>query len=235
MLAIAEPHTLLQWAIATLQIVAIDIVLAGDNAVVIALAVRQLPRGQRLLGILIGSGMAVALRVVLTYFAAQLLAISYVQLAGGAIVLWIALKLLRDNTGEGDEPHGRAANSLWSAAWLILVADVTMSLDNVIAVAGASHGSRWLLLFGLGLSIPLVVFASNLLSRLMDRYSIIVWAGAAILGWVGAEMMLTDRLFFPPGEHPNPWLQRGVGVLGAALVVLVGEARRRRVRSRRQN
>ncbi|HVS53020.1 MAG TPA: TerC family protein [Opitutaceae bacterium] len=226
--AIAEPHTFAQWVVATLQIVVIDVVLAGDNAVVIALAVRQLPPRQRMLGILLGSGMAVCLRVLLTYFAAQLLAVSYVQLVGGVLVVWIALKLLRDNTAESDEPHVKTATTLWSAAWLILVADVTMSIDNVLAVAGASKGSQWLLLFGLGLSIPLVVFTSNLLSKLMDRYAIIVWAGAGILGWVGAEMIATDRLFFVPPAHPGTLALRGAGLAGAAFVIAIGWIKRKR-------
>jgi len=229
---LAPPHTLLQWLAAIFQIVAIDVVLAGDNAVVIALAVRQLERRQRVLGIVIGAGMAVVLRVGLTYFAAQLLAVRYVQLIGGGLVLWIAVKLLRDNLAHEDAaPAAKSAATLWSAAWLILVADVTMSIDNIIAVAGASKGSRLLLFFGLGLSIPLVIFASNLLAKLMDHYPIIVWAGAALLGWVGAEMAVTDNIFFPPPERPNPWLLRGAGLGGAALVVGIGTWLRRKGRA----
>lgn len=217
-----------EWFLAVFNIVWIDIVLAGDNAVVIALAVRQLKARERLLGIILGSAFAVALRVVLTFFAAQLLAINYIKLVGGALVFWIAIKLLRDNTGEGEEGEGKSATTLWSAVWLILVADVTMSIDNVLAVAAASKGSFALLLFGLGLSIPLVVFTSNLLSKLMDRYSIIVWIGAALLGKVGGEMIVTDHLFFAPPEVPDAWFVHSVGVVSAGIVVAVGWFVRRR-------
>jgi predicted tellurium resistance membrane protein TerC len=136
-------------------------------------------------------------------------------------VFWIAVKLLRDNMGARKEAHGKAASGLWSAVWLILVADITMSIDNVLAVGAASKGSKTLLWFGLGLSIPLVVFTSNLLSKLMDRYPVIVWIGAAILGKVGAEMVISDHLFFPE-DHPDGWLLHSIGGLGALLVVGIG-------------
>ena len=214
------------WAI--LSIVLIDIVLAGDNAVVIALAVRKLPPKQRLMGIALGSAFAVVLRVGLTFVAAQLLALNYVKLVGGLLILWIAVKLLLDNTGE--RLPGKEADGLWSAVWLILVADITMSLDNVLAVAAASRGSFGLLLFGLGLSIPLVVFTSNLLARLMDRYPIIIYVGSAILGKVGGEMIMTDRLV---GEvfSPPPWLvlaTEGGCALGVILAALAWQRMRRR-------
>jgi YjbE family integral membrane protein len=225
-----QPQTPWEWAIAIISIVLIDIVLAGDNAVVIALAVRQLPPRQRFIGIMLGSGVAVGLRVVLTFFASQLLAMSYIKLIGGALVFWIAVKLLKQNTG-GHDANGKAAAGLWSAVWLILVADITMSVDNVLAVAAASKGSFWLLMFGLGLSIPLVVFTSNLLSRLMDRYPIIVWIGAAILGKVGGEMIVTDHLFFPPPLVPDPWFVHSIGVAAAGLVVALGWLVRRRRRA----
>jgi len=206
---------------AVLSIVLIDIVLAGDNAVVIALAVRTLPPKQRLMGILLGSGVAVVLRVGLTFIAAQLLAMNYIKLVGGGLILWIAVKLLVDNTG--DKPHGEAAGGLWQAVWLILVADITMSIDNVLAVAGASKGSFPLLMFGLGLSIPLVVFTSNLLAKLMDRYPVIIYLGAAILGKVGGDMIMTDRLT-EEFLHPVPWLVHtveGVLAVGVILVAIV--------------
>ncbi len=213
-----------EWMLAVLSIVLIDVVLAGDNAVVIALAVRRLEKKERLWGILIGSGMAVALRVGLTYVASQLLAINYIKLVGGLLILWIAVKLLLENA---EAQQGKAeARNLWHAVWLITVADITMSLDNVMAVAGAAKGSFGLLLFGLALSIPLVVFTSNLLSKLMDRYSLIIYIGAAILGKVGGEMIMTDRLtdelFHPPG-----WLVQVVEGLLAAGVILVALAWRR--------
>ena len=223
-LASASLHTPWAWTLAILQIVLIDIVLAGDNAVVIALAVRQLEKKERLWGIVIGSGMAVVLRVGLTFVASQLINMDYVKVAGGALILWIAVKLLRENTGP-DLGHA-AAKSLWQAVWLITVADITMSLDNVLAVAGASKGSFGLLLFGLGLSIPLVVFTSSLLSQLMDRYPVIVYLGSAVLGWVGGGMIMTDRLV--AGLWPASALEiRAVESLCAVLVVLTPLIRRK--------
>ena len=212
------------WFFAILQIIAIDIVLAGDNAVVIALAVRRLEKRERMWGIIIGAGMAVILRVGLTFMASQLLAINYIKLAGGLLILWIAVKLLRENIG-GEQTKAEARN-LWHAVWLITVADITMSLDNVLAVAGASKGSFGLLLFGLGLSIPLVVFTSNLLARLMDRYPVIIYAGSAILGKVGGDMIMTDRLIMDV-FHPEPWLIHAVEGLLAMGVILLALAWRR--------
>ena len=227
-LSAANLHTPWQWCVAIFYIVMIDIVLAGDNAVVIALAVRTLPPKERLLGITIGSGVAVALRVGLTYVAAQLLSINYIKLVGGILILWIAIKLLLDNTG--DKAQGRAAGGLWQAVWLILVADITMSVDNVIAVAGASKNNFGLMLFGLGLSIPLIVFTSNLLSKLMDRYRIIIYLGSAILGKVGGEMIMTDRLMVET-FHPESWLVHLVEVTLAIGVVLVAVVWQRGLRS----
>lgn len=206
---VTEPHSAWEWMVAIFNIVWIDIVLAGDNAVVIALAVRGLPPRQRLLGIILGAGAAVVLRVGLTFVATQLLLVKFVQLVGGLLIIWIAFKLLKQNEGGPDE--GKAgASGLWQAVWMILVADITMSLDNVLAVAGAARGHFGLLLFGLALSIPLVVFASNLISKLMTRYQIVVFLGAAILGKVGGEMMFTDAVV---ASRLLPWWQ---GVTGAA-------------------
>jgi len=223
-LATANLYSAWDWAVAILQIVLIDIVLAGDNAVVIALAVRQLDKKERFWGIAIGSGMAVVLRVALTFAASQLINMDYVKVAGGGLILWIAVKLLRENTGTGKRLA--AARNLWHAVWLITIADITMSLDNVLAVAGASKGSFGLLLFGLGLSIPLVVFTSSLLSRLMDRYPVVVYLGSAVLGWVGGGMIMTDRLVV--GLWPASDLEiRAVEVLCATLVVLTPLVRRK--------
>jgi YjbE family integral membrane protein len=206
-------------SLSVLSIVLIDLVLAGDNAVVIALAVKSLSKRKRLLGIAFGAGFAVALRILLTVFAAQLLQISYVKFVGGVLIFWIALKLLIQDI-EAEE-GGREATNIWNAIWIIMVADITMSTDNILALAGASKGNLFLLLFGLGLSIPLVVFGSTLLSRLMDKYPIIVYLGAAVLGKVAAELIFTD-----------PVVEEMVGisrttlyileVLGAVLVVALG-------------
>jgi len=201
------------------SIIIIDLVLAGDNAVVIAMAVRVLPRAQRLKGITFGAGAAVVLRVVLTFFAAQLLQISYVKLAGGGVILWIAVKLFLE--AGVDENGQKEAKNLWQAIWVIVIADITMSTDNVLAVAAASHGSLFLLIFGLSLSIPFVVFASNLLSKLMDRYPIIIYIGAAILGRVGGEMMMTDP-FVLKVLNPSKLVQYGVEVFCTVGVIGIG-------------
>ncbi|HUR59480.1 MAG TPA: TerC family protein [Opitutaceae bacterium] len=188
-----HPQTFWDWVIAIFYIVWIDIVLAGDNAVVIALAVRNLPPKQRKMGIMLGAGAAVLLRTLLTAVTTKLLTIPYLKLIGGLMILWIAFKLLRQHESEhGSEKGG--AEGLWQAVWMIIVADITMSLDNVMAVGGAAGGNNALIIFGLALSIPLVVFGSNLISRLMAKYQIIVFIGAAILGKVGGEMIMTDRI-----------------------------------------
>jgi YjbE family integral membrane protein len=202
-----------------LNIVVIDLILAGDNAVVIAMAVRSLPRRQRQWGIILGAGAAVVLRVALTFFVAQLLGIPFLKLAGGALIAWIAVKLFVEGTPEQAD---KEAKNLLQAMWLIVVADITMSLDNVLAVAGASHGNLFLLIFGLALSIPLVVFTSNLLSMLMDRYPIIIYIGAAVLGRVAGEMIFTD----PAVEgwlNPSPWFRYAMEAVFAVGVILVGK------------
>ncbi|MCL5125101.1 MAG: TerC family protein [Deltaproteobacteria bacterium] len=179
-------------AFAVSQIFLIDIVLAGDNAVVIAMAVRSLPKKKRRFGIIFGAGLAVILRVALTFFAAQLLELNFVKLVGGLLVFWIGCKLLVQDAVT--QKTGSPGTSLWNAIWTIMVADVTMSTDNILALAAASRGNLPMLIFGLVLSIPLVVFASDLLSRLMGQYRFIIYFGAAILGKVAAEMIFSDPL-----------------------------------------
>ncbi len=203
-----QPHSPWEWCVAVFYIVWIDIVLAGDNAVVIALAVRNLAPKQRKMGIILGAGAAVVLRAALTAVTTQLLTIPYLKLVGGLLILWIAFKLLRQGEAEHDE-NKQGAQGLWQAVWMIIVADITMSLDNVMAVGGAARGNNTLILFGLALSIPLVVFGSNLISQLMVRYQIIVFIGAAILGKVGGEMIMTDKIV---ATHLLPWWS---GVVGA--------------------
>lgn len=205
---------------ALMSIVLIDLILAGDNAVVIAAAVRSLPRKQRQKGILLGAGAAVVLRVFLTYFAAQLLQMSYVKLIGGLFILWIAVKLFVDSSPE--EEVRQNAHSILQALWVIVVADLTMSVDNVLAVAGASKGNLFLLLFGLGLSIPFVVFTSSLLSMLMDKYPLIIYAGAGILGKVGGEMIFTDPIVVERIQIPEVLLY-GLEALFAVGVIVVGK------------
>jgi YjbE family integral membrane protein len=204
---------------AILQITLIDLVLAGDNAVVIALAVQNLHGRQRKLGIIAGAGGAVVLRVIATFVCAQLLQIQFVKLAGGAVIIWIAFKLMIMQSEGGEEAHGKEASTVLQALWIIVVADISMSIDNMLAVAGACHGNLFLLLFGLILSIPLVVCGAGILAMLMDKYPIIVWIGAAILGKVGGEMMITDP-WIEGLLHPSKTVEYAVmGFFVAAVVV----------------
>ncbi len=224
------------WWLAIPSITLIDVVLAGDNAVVIALAVRQLKPAQRLAGSALGAALAVVLRVVLTFFAGRLLALDYVKLVGGALVLWIAIKLIGAEAEADEAAEDKTTATFWATVRWILIADLSMSIDNVLAVAAASRGSLALILFGLVLSIPLIVFTSNFLSRLMDRYAFIAWLGAALLGKVAGEMIVVDRLFFPDAARPpSPWLVHSVGATGALVVVLTGWLLRAARRHRRQS
>jgi len=201
-----------------LSIVLIDLVLAGDNAVVIALAVKNLRGKQRRTGIIFGAGAAVALRVVLTFFVAQLLQISFIKLFGGILILWIAVKLFIE--GAPEDKFQKEATTFWQAIRVIVIADIIMSTDNILAVAGACKGNFFLLLFGLALSIPFVVFTSSLLSRLMDKYPVIVWIGAAVLGRVGGEMMITDP-WVVEKINPGTTLKYACEIIGAVGVIAV--------------
>jgi YjbE family integral membrane protein len=213
------------------SVVLIDVLLAGDNAVLIAMAVKSLPPAQRRLGIAVGAGGAVVLRVILTFFAARLLQLSYLKLIGGILILWIAVKLLTEGSGDNDE--GRQAHNLRQAVWLILVADITMSIDNILAVAAASKGSLPLLILGLGLSITFVVFTSSLLSSIMDRYPAVVRIGAAILGRVGAEMIFTDPWVLA-NLRPSETFSIGAQIAGAAGVLLAGWGLKKRAAEKRK-
>jgi YjbE family integral membrane protein len=183
-------HLTFDFIIRALQIVLIDILLAGDNAVVIAMAVRSLSPAQRRTGALAGGGFAIVLRIILTFFAARILDLPFFRLIGGLLIFWIAVKLLTDSK---DAPETEpTAQSLRHAIWIILVADLTMSLDNIIAVAAVSKDSITLLIAGLGLSISFVMFMSGILARIMNRYPIVLWAGAAILGQVAGDLIVHD-------------------------------------------
>lgn len=209
----------LKFLSAVASIVLIDLILAGDNAVVIALAVRSLPKKQRQAGIILGSGAAVLLRVVLTFFAAQLLKVSLLKLGGGILITWVAVKLFLQGTE--DKKVGEAGN-LWEAVRLIVFADIVMSTDNVLAVAGASHGNFFLLLFGLALSIPFVVGTSTLLSMLMDKYPFIIYIGSGILGKVAGEMIITDPWVYEK-LHPSKSVEYLVMAVFAVGVIVVGK------------
>ena len=208
------------------SIILIDLTLAGDNALVIAVAVRSLPRRERRIGTAFGAAGAVLLRIALTIFAARLLRIPYVQLAGGLFIVWIAVKVLVDASDPPDSAP--APKRLLQAIWYVVFADLTMSTDNILAIAGASKGSVPLIVFGLCVSIPFVVFASNLLADLMNRYPATIYLGGAILGQVGGEMILKDP-FVAGILHPTDTLRYVVeGVLIVAVVVagkLLGKKR----------
>jgi YjbE family integral membrane protein len=217
-------HFNLAFFSALFSIIVINLILSGDNAVVIALACKCLPKKQRLWGITLGAGAAVVLRIILTFFAAQLLLIPYLKLAGGVLIAWIAVKLFLEGT---EEAKCDEAGNLWQAVKIILIADLVMSVDNVLAVAGASGGNMFLLIFGLGTSIPLVVGTSTLLSMLMDKYPIIVYIGAAVLGKVAGELIITDP-FVEGLLHPPKFVEYGIQAVFAIGVVVVGKMLQRR-------
>ena len=207
--------------IGLLQIIGVNIVLSGDNAVVIALAARGLPPEQQKKAIFWGSGAAVVMRIVLTIVAVELLRLPYLRLVGALLLLWIAVQLLVPE--DEDEGHGKVGTSLAAAIKTILLADLVMSLDNVIAVAAAAKGSNFLLIVGLAVSIPLVVFASQLLLTLMQRFPIIITLGAALLGWVAGDMAVTDPIDKPWVDVHAAFLHWGAPLAGAIGVVVVGK------------
>ena len=203
-----------------LKIVWINIILSGDNAVVIALAARSLPPHQQKKAIFWGSGAAVVLRVVLTLIAVKLLERPYLQIIGGLLLLWIGVQLLGDEDDE--EGESSETGGLMAAVRTILIADLVMSLGNVIAVAAAAKGSMVLLVLGLLISIPLVVFGSTLMIKLMERFPIIVILGAALIGWVAGETILGDRSL-EAVVAANGWLHYVGPLAGAAFVIVVGK------------
>ena len=205
--------------LALAQIILINIVLSGDNAVVIALACRSLPHEQQKKAILFGSVGAIVLRVLLTFFAVYLLTLPYLKLLGAALLLWIGIGLLK---GEDDEEELEGHSGLMAAIKTIIIADLVMSLDNVIGVAAAAKGNILLLVLGLVISIPLIIFGSTLILKLMNRFPIIITLGAALLGWVAGEMALSDPSIKTYVEN-NHLLHTLAPAAGAVIVVLVGK------------
>lgn len=233
-----------QFWIGLAQIVWIDLLLSGDNAVVIALACRGLPEKQRKWGILLGAGAAVGLRIIFALIITYMLAVPFLKLAGGLLLLWIAVKLV---VGEEGEAHGnmQETDSLWKAVRTVAIADAVMSLDNVLAIAAASHGNVWLFIFGLALTIPLIIFGSTLILGIIERFPIFVWAGAALLGWIAGDMLLNDPIVLkqlagwnpawvvpdaanPPAVKAAPLPHYTMAVFGALLVVAIGYIQRSR-------
>ena len=208
------------------SIVLANIVLSGDNAVVIAMAARALPRGQQRQAIVWGSAAAIAMRIVLTLAAVQMLRWPWLKIVGGALLLYVGVSL----QGDDDEPHERHAHAggLVAAIRTILVADLVMSLDNVLAVAAAAQGDVPLLVIGLAVSIPLIVFGSTLLVKVMERFPVITTLGAALLGWLAGEMGVTDPAFVERFGVVSAAVEAAAGVAGALIVVAVGRWRQRR-------
>ena len=210
-----------QFWVSLLQIIGVNIVLSGDNAVVIALAARELPPRQQRKAIVFGSAAAIAMRVILTVFAVEMLKLPWLKLIGAALLLWIGIRLL---VPEGDGEAGvESRDTLLAAIKTILVADLVMSLDNVIGVAAAARGNVPLLVIGLAISIPLIIYGSTLILRLMERFPVIVTLGAALLGFVAGEMAATDLAIGAWVEPHASWMEAGAGAAGAAIVVLSGK------------
>ena len=208
--------------LAVLQIIAIDILLGGDNAVVIALACRKLTPEMRKKGIFWGVIGAIAARVVLIFFALALLKIPYLKIVGGLLLIWIGVKLLQP---EPDEGHSiDAGTHLMGAIKTIIVADAVMSLDNVIAIAAASKDSMGLVFFGLVVSVPIIVYGSKFVMILMDRFPLVIVGGAGLLGWIAGDMVVHDLVVKDWVAAYADWLKYGAPVAGAAFVVLLGKA-----------
>jgi YjbE family integral membrane protein len=216
----------LDWG-AVLQIIMIDILLGGDNAVVIALACRNLPKRHRALGIFWGSFAAIALRVVLIFFAVSLLDLPMLKIVGGLLLVWIGVKLILPPPGEAHHANIASTDKLWGAVKTIIVADFVMSLDNVIAIAGAAEQAAptqrlGLIVFGLLVSVPFIVFGSQLVLKMLDRFPAIVLFGGAVLGWIAGELIVGDTLV--DAHLPDhPALVYGASALGAALVIGIGK------------
>ena len=225
-----------QFWIAVGQIIMIDILLGGDNAVVIALACRRLDPRRRRLGILWGTAGAIGLRVILVFFALTLLAIPYLKIVGALLLFWIGVKLLLP-----EEDHGHAniegSDRLWAAVRTVIVADLVMSIDNVIAIAGAAQGAGEghqmpLVIFGLLVSVPIIIWGSHLVIKLMDRFPIIITLGGMLLGWIAAGMIISDPAIVHLTEPHMDWLYWVAHVVGALLVLIWGRIAAARVNAR---
>lgn len=219
------------------QIILIDILLGGDNAVVIALACRQLPENQRLKGILWGTAGAILLRVALIAFAISLLKVPFLKIAGAALLIWIGVKLI---TPHDEDAHGniQASDKLWSAVKTVIVADLVMSIDNVIAIAGAAQNAgeqhqMALVIFGLVVSIPIIVWGSQIVLKLMDRFPVIILLGGMLLGWIAGGMFQTDPMLKDLIPQEQSW-HYALGAAGALLVLAIGQAlKARRARGKK--
>jgi YjbE family integral membrane protein len=214
-----------QFWLAALEIIVINVLLSGDNAVVIALACRNLPPAQRKWGVIWGAVGAIVLRIVLTYFAVTLLTLPYLKIVGGVALLWIGVKLIaEEEEGDGEgEAKVAASDKLMAAVRTVIVADLVMSIDNVLGVAAAAKGSLVLLVFGLVVSIPLVIAGSQIIMRLIERFPVLILAGGGLLGWVAGEMIVEDVALAPWIEGHAHILHWAVPVAGVLLVVGVAK------------
>jgi YjbE family integral membrane protein len=203
------------------QIILVNIVLSGDNAVVIALAARSLPPHQQKKAIAWGAGAAVVMRIILTIIAVEMLKWPWLKLIGAVLLLWIAVKLLVPEDGGGDGIE--SSDNLWAAIKTILIADLVMSLDNVIGVAAAAKGSMSLLILGLAISIPLVIFGATVLMKMMQRFPVIITIGAGLLGWVAGDMAATDPVVKDWVDANAAWLHWAAPAAGALFVVALGK------------
>jgi YjbE family integral membrane protein len=207
-----------EWAVVLVSIITVNLLLSGDNALVIALASRKLQPEQQKKAIFWGGAGAIGLRILLTFAAIVMLQIPYLQLIGGFALLWIAIKLL---AGEEDKHELAANNNLLGAIKTIIIADLVMSIDNVIAIAGVAKGNVTLLIIGLAISIPIIIWGSKLIHKLMERWPIIITIGAAFLGWTAGEMAAADKKIAPLLE-PYPWTHWVIRIAFAIIVIFVG-------------
>ncbi|MCW5693395.1 MAG: TerC family protein [Pseudolabrys sp.] len=218
-----------QFWVALVKIMWINILLSGDNALVIAMACRGLPDSQRKWGMILGAGVAVGMRIVFTGIVATLMTLPWLKIAGGVALFYVAAKLLVPD--EADEDEGEAVQHLWRAVRIVALADIIMSLDNVIAIAAAADGNMALLILGLAISIPLIVAGAALIMALLDRFPVLVWAGSALLGWISGEVIATDPVvtgyLAQYGSGTAHMVEYAAAAVGAVLVLLIGGLWRR--------
>jgi YjbE family integral membrane protein len=219
--------------LALLAIIWIDLILSCDNAILIALACRGLPQEQRKMGIILGTAAAIVLRIIFALVIAKLLALPLIRLIGGLLLIWIAIKLITDTGGEHEVA---SSDKLWKAVMTIAIADGVMSLDNVVAIAAVAKGDTLLMVLGVVLSIPMIIYGAKIFMQLIDRFPIIIWAGAALLGYLAGDMLVSDSVVVDRllnnaphlvitnadpriGNNPLPWIERTAGVICACFVL----------------
>ena len=207
-----------QFWLAGLEIIVINILLSGDNAVVIALACRNLPDRQRRWGVFWGAIGAIVLRIILTFFAVSLLELSWLKVIGGILLVWIGVKLIAEENGD-DEHEVKASDRLLAAVRTVIIADIVMSIDNVLGVAAAAHGSLLLLIFGLVVSVPLVIGGAQIIMRLIERFPILIVAGGGLLGYVAGELIVEDSAIVGWVAAQAHWLDWAAPIIGVVLVI----------------